>query len=101
MREERQAVEAQGLRYVSVPITAATFGLADVEAVAKVVGAADAAPVLLHCSAANRVGAVWAVMQLQKGKNLEDAEAEGRQVGLASRDMVEAVKRVAGEWQHR
>lgn len=92
---EKKTVEAQGLRYVSVPISPASFGVADVEAVAKVLKDKDAAPVLLHCSTANRVGAVWLVMQVQEGQSLEDAEASGREIGLTSEVMVEAARHVA------
>ena len=92
---EKQAVEAQGLRYVLVPITAATFSAADVAAVANVLNDPAAAPVLLHCASANRVGAVWAVLQVQAGRPLEEAEAAGQEVGLTSAAMVEATRRVA------
>jgi len=92
---EKETVEAQGLRYLSVPISPASFGAADVEAVAKVLKDKDAAPVLLHCSSANRVGAVWMVMQVQEGRSLEEAEAAGKEIGLSSEAMVEASRRVA------
>lgn len=92
---EKKSVEAQGLRYVSVPISPTSFGAADVEAVAKVLKDEDAAPVLLHCSTANRVGAVWLVIQAQEGRSLEDAEAAGRKIGLTSESLVEAARRVA------
>ena len=91
---EKQAVEAQGLRYVSVPISAATFSAADVAAVGKVLNDPAAAPVLLHCASANRVGAVWAVLQVQQGRSLEEAEAAGQEIGLSSPAMVEAMRRV-------
>jgi len=93
--EEEATVRAQGLRYFHVPISPSTFSLADVEAVARVLDDAEAAPVLLHCTSSNRVGAVWAVIQVQKGVRLEAAEAEGRKFGLKSEAMVEAMKRVA------
>ena len=92
--EEKQAVLAQGLRYVAVPISPATFSAADVAAVAKVLKDPAAAPVLLHCASANRVGAVWAVMQVQQGLPLEEAEAAGQVIGLTSPAMVEAMRRV-------
>lgn len=93
--DEKQAVEAQGLRYVAVPITAATFSPADALAVAKVLDEAEAAPVLLHCATSNRVGAVWAVLQVRKGRDVTEAEAAGREAGLSSPAMIEAFKRVA------
>ena len=92
---EKQALEAQGLRYVSVPITAATFSAADVAAVANVINDPAAGPVLLHCASANRVGAVWAVLQVQQGRSLEEAQAAGQEIGLSSAAMVEAMRRVA------
>ena len=92
--EERAVVEAQGLRYVSIPVTAATFSLADVEALERVLDDPSAAPVLLHCASSNRVGGAWAVIQARKGKTLEEAEAAGRAAGLHSPQMEAAVRRV-------
>jgi uncharacterized protein (TIGR01244 family) len=94
--EERAAVEAQGLRYVSIPMMPDTFSLADVEAVEKILDDPSAAPVLLHCASSNRVGGTWAVIQARKGKSLEEAEAAGRTAGLHSPQMVAAVRRVLG-----
>jgi uncharacterized protein (TIGR01244 family) len=95
--EEEEAVKAQGLRYVRVPITAASFGLPDVAAVRAVLDDPSAPPVLLHCSSSNRVGGVWAVIQSQQGKDPEEAEAEGRRAGLHSEAMAEAARRVIRE----
>jgi len=92
--DERALVEAQGLRYVSIPVTADTFSLADIDAVEKILDDASAAPVLLHCASSNRVGAAWAVIQARKGKTLEEAEAAGRAAGLHSPQMEAAVRRV-------
>ncbi len=94
-KAEQEAVEAAGLRYVWVPVTPETFSAADVRKVASVLDDKKAAPVLLHCSSANRVGALWAVLEAERGKSLEAAEAEGRSLGLTSPAMVEAFRRVA------
>jgi uncharacterized protein (TIGR01244 family) len=94
--DERAVVEAQGLRYVSIPVTPDTFSLADVEAVEKVLDDPSAGPVLLHCSSSNRVGGTWAVIQARKGKTFEEAEAAGRAAGLHSPQMEAAVRRVLG-----
>jgi uncharacterized protein (TIGR01244 family) len=94
--DERTVVEAQGLRYVSIPVTADTFSLADVEALEKVLADPASAPVLLHCGSSNRVGGAWAVIQARKGKSLEEAEAAGRAAGLHSPQMEAAVRRVLG-----
>jgi uncharacterized protein (TIGR01244 family) len=92
--EERAAVEAQGLRYVWVPVTPESFSLADVEAVEKVLADPSSGPVLLHCGSSNRVGGVWAVVQVRRGKSPAEAEAAGRAAGLHSPQMEAAVRRV-------
>jgi uncharacterized protein (TIGR01244 family) len=92
--EEKAVVEAQGLRYVWVPVTPDTFSLADVEAVEKVLDDPSAGPVLFHCGSSNRVGAVWAVIQARKGKSLAEADAAGREAGMRSPQMEAAVRRV-------
>jgi uncharacterized protein (TIGR01244 family) len=94
---EKQAVEAQGLRYVSVPISPATFSVADVETVAKILDDPGAKPVLLHCASANRVGAVWGVIEVRRGRTLEEAEAAARGIGLTSPTMADAMHRVMAQ----
>jgi uncharacterized protein (TIGR01244 family) len=93
--DEPAIVEGQGLRYVSVPVTPSTFSAADVASVRKVLDDPEAAPVLLHCASSNRVGAVLAVIAHQRGRTLDEAEAEGRRAGLSSPSMVEAFRKVA------
>jgi uncharacterized protein (TIGR01244 family) len=93
---ERDAVVAAGLRYVAVPITPDRFRREDVEAVGRVLDDAEAGPVLLHCASGNRVGAVWTVRQVMKGRSYADAEAEGRAIGLQGPPMLAAVRRVLG-----
>jgi uncharacterized protein (TIGR01244 family) len=94
--DEKGVVEAQGLGYVSIPILADTFSLADVLAVEKILDDPKAAPVLLHCASSNRVGATWAVIQARKGKSLAEAEEAGRAAGMHSPQMEAAVRRVLG-----
>jgi uncharacterized protein (TIGR01244 family) len=95
--KEKAAVEALGLRYVSVPVTAASLSVADVKAVAGVLGDPKAAPVLMHCASSNRVGAVYGAVQRLEGKTAAEAEAAARQAGLSSEAMAEAMRRVVGE----
>jgi uncharacterized protein (TIGR01244 family) len=97
LAEEKAALEAQGIRYVHVPLTAASFSAADVDAVQAVLGDASAAPVLLHCTSSNRVGGVWAVIQARAGKPIDEAIADGKRVGLHGAAMIEAAQRVAKE----
>src|SRR5215510_9532245 len=58
LEEEKASVEGQGLKYVSVPFTSATFSLADALRVKGVLDDPASGPVLLHCAAANRAGGV-------------------------------------------
>jgi uncharacterized protein (TIGR01244 family) len=93
---EAPVVEAQGLRYVWIPVTPDSFSLADVEAVRNVLDDRSAAPVLFHCSSSNRVGGVWSVIQSRNGKSHDEALAAGRAAGLHSPQMEAAVRRVLG-----
>jgi uncharacterized protein (TIGR01244 family) len=94
-KEEEKVVTGHGLRYVWVPVMPATLSAKDVDAVAAVLDDAGAEPVLLHCTAANRAGALWAAVLARKGKTAEEAEAEGVKAGLTSDAMKQAVRRVA------
>ena len=93
---EGPVVEAQGLRYVWVPVTLETFSLADVEAIGKVLDDPSAFPVLVHCASSNRVGGAFAVLESKKGKSLDEALTAGRAAGLHSPEMEAAVRRVLG-----
>lgn len=93
---ERAVVEKAGLRYVSVPVTPKTFSRADAAKVAAILDEKGRGPVLLHCGTANRVGGLWTVMEVAKGRPFEDAEKEGVTIGLHSEAMKAAVKRVLG-----
>ena len=59
----RETVEAQGLTFVSVPVSPDTFSAGDVKKVGAVLKDQTAAPVLLFCASSNRVGAVMAVIE--------------------------------------
>lgn len=96
VKQEEAIVKAEGLEYVSVPVTPASFSQQQVDQVAKVLDDPKAGPILFHCGSANRVGGVWAVIQAQRGKSYQEAEAEGRKIGLSSPAMLEAVKKVLG-----
>jgi len=97
LADEKASVENQGLRYVSVPMTSASFSLADALKVKGVLDDPASGPVLLHCAAANRAGGVFAVIEAKSGKSLEQAIEEGKKAGLKSDAMIEAVKRVVAE----
>jgi uncharacterized protein (TIGR01244 family) len=90
----RAAVEAQGLTFVSVPVTPDTFSLEDVKKVEAVLKDPKAAPVLLYCASSNRVGGVIAVVEYRRGRSKDEALAEGRKAGLKSPSMAKAAEKL-------
>jgi uncharacterized protein (TIGR01244 family) len=94
---ERDVVESQGLRYVSVPVGPGRFGLAEIQSVEKVIGDPAARPILFHCASSNRVGAAWAAVLARRGKPLDEALAAGREAGLKSSTLEDAVRRIVAE----
>lgn len=85
--DERQVVEAAGMRYVHLPFgDAAELTDAIFDAVRAELRSADGR-LLLHCASANRVGAVWLPFRvLDGGLSWEEALAEAKTVGLKSAD---------------
>lgn len=94
---EEDVVRAQGLRYVSIPVNSATFGPAEVSAVRAILDDDSAAPVLLHCTTANRAAAVWGLTEIQRGRAASEVEAEAAKAGLSHPTTVKAFHRVAEE----
>jgi uncharacterized protein (TIGR01244 family) len=94
---EEEAVRAQGLRYVSIPVNSATFGPAEVSAVRTILDDESAAPVLLHCTTANRAAAVWGLTELQRGRSFSEVEPEAARAGLSHATTTQAFHRVAEE----
>ncbi len=58
-------------------------------------------PILLHCSSANRVGAIWLAHRvLDGGRSYDDALAEAKTVGLKSPAYEEKAKAYIGRHGH-
>jgi uncharacterized protein (TIGR01244 family) len=93
----REAVEAQGLTFVSVPVSPDTFSVDDVRRVEAVLKDQNAAPVFLYCASSNRVGAVLAVLEARRGRSKDEAMAEGKKVGLKSGAMEKAAEKLIDE----
>jgi uncharacterized protein (TIGR01244 family) len=96
VKEEEAAVKEQGLDYVSVPLSAATLTQDKVDQVRRALEDPKAGAVLLHCASANRAGAVWTVIEVQRGKSYEEALAAGQAIGLTSPPLIEAVDKLLG-----
>lgn len=81
--DERAALARAGIRYDSLPVAGADdLTLARVQAFDRLVAGADR-PLLVHCSSANRVGAMAALRAgWLQGADVEAALAVGRAWGL-------------------
>lgn len=84
MADEQRAVEANGMRYVSIPMKGMhTPTAAQVSAVLKVMNDPSAGPVFVHCKrGADRTGAVIACYRIghdkwENGKALDEASSLG------------------------
>lgn len=79
---EAAAVEAAGLEYSALPITGADA--VTVENARKLGAMLDSidGPALVHCGSGNRVGALVALLEADRGASAEDALEAGRAAGL-------------------
>jgi protein tyrosine phosphatase (PTP) superfamily phosphohydrolase (DUF442 family) len=91
--DEKAAVEALGMKYVSIPFRGAdSLGDEQIEAALAVLKEGDEQPILLHCGTSNRVGAIWYAHRIRNdGLSPEQALAEAKQVGLRSTELTDVV----------
>lgn len=95
---ERAAVEAEGLRYVHIPVRGLGFDLTDAARLRDALEAAPPGSVLLHCGSGARAGALWGLAQgLAQGMRPYDAAALAHSSGRTVSDS--AASRVAEELQ--
>jgi uncharacterized protein (TIGR01244 family) len=81
--EERQTVEAAGLKYFNIPVNYQQPSEAHVDEFLKITDDPVNRPMFIHCTAAIRVGAFWMIRRaLRDGMEVEAALAEARKVGL-------------------
>ena len=81
--EERAAVEAAGMKYFNIPVVYATPSTASVDEFLRITDDKENRPMLVHCTAAIRVGAFWLIRRvLRDGMTWDAALAEARKVGL-------------------
>ena len=88
---EGAAVKAAGMEFISIPFAGAEELTDEVfDQTRTVLGDRAKHPVVLHCGAANRVGAVWLPYRvLDQGTDLDVALREAREAGLRSSDLEE------------
>jgi len=81
--EEQQAVEAAGLKYFNIPVSYQNPSDADVDQFLKITDDPANRPMFIHCTAAIRVGAFWAIRRvLRDGMTIDAALEEAKRVGL-------------------
>jgi uncharacterized protein (TIGR01244 family) len=83
--EERAAVEQAGLKYFNVPVVYSSPTDAQADEFLKITDDPPNRPMFIHCTAAIRVGAFWAIRRaLRDGMTIDAALEEGRKVGLVN-----------------
>jgi uncharacterized protein (TIGR01244 family) len=81
--DEQAAVEAAGMKYFNIPVVYANPTDADADAFLKITDDPANRPMFIHCTAAIRVGAFWAIRRaVRDGLTPDAALEEGKKVGL-------------------
>jgi uncharacterized protein (TIGR01244 family) len=91
--DEKAAVEALGMKFVSIPFRGAdTLGDQQIEQALAALADDAHGPILLHCATSNRVGAIWYAHRVRHdGLSPEDALAEAKQIGLRNTALTDVV----------
>lgn len=97
--DEPTAAKDNGMAYVNVPVTPATLDQATIDHfLAAMRGATK--PVIVHCSTANRVGALfYAWLTLERKEPAEKALEKAKAIGLHSPELIEKVQKLVAERQ--
>ena len=83
--EERAAVEQAGLKYFNVPVVYSSPTEAQADEFLEITDDPANRPMFIHCTAAIRVGAFWAIRRaLRDGMTIDAALEEGGKVGLVN-----------------
>ena len=83
--DEQAAVEAAGMKYFNIPVVYANPTDAEADAFLKITDDPANRPMFIHCTAAIRVGAFWAIRRgVRDGLTADAAIEEGRKVGLTN-----------------
>ena len=81
--EEQQIVEKLGLKYFNIPVVYATPTDAQADEFLKITDDTANRPMFIHCTAAIRVGAFWAIRRaVRDGVSVDQALEDGKKVGL-------------------
>jgi uncharacterized protein (TIGR01244 family) len=83
--EEQATVEKAGMKYFNIPVVYATPTDANADEFLRITDDPMNRPMFIHCTAAIRVGAFWAIRRaMRDGMSVDAALEEGKKVGLAN-----------------
>src|SRR4051794_26001048 len=83
--DEPATVKADGMNYLSVPMSAAIPDDAALKKIFSILDKAGDEKVLLHCASSSRVGFAWALYRGSgQGLSADEAIAEGKAAGMKS-----------------
>jgi len=92
--EERATVEQAGLKYFNIPVVYRNPTDVQVDEFLKITDDPANRPMFIHCTAAIRVGAFWAIRRaVRDGLSVDVALEEGRKVGLVNAPHLEEFAR--------
>ncbi|MGB3683581.1 MAG: protein tyrosine phosphatase family protein [Rubrobacteraceae bacterium] len=96
--DEARTVRDSGMEYENIPVTPDTLSGEKFDRFRELMGDPERRPALVHCSSANRVGALLIpYLILDEGKTREEALEVAARVGLQSEELKEAALEYAGE----
>jgi len=94
--DEGAYVKALGLQYYNIPVKGANgITLSNAMQLAEKLKEIGDAPVLVHCSSSNRVGALIALNAFHQGEGIEQAIAQGKAWGLTRLEALTRAKILA------
>ena len=94
--DEPEVVRQAGMEYVNIPVGHETIEDETFEQFRQLMKDPEHRPVLVHCSSANRVGALLIpYLVLDEGKSAGEAEEMASEVGLRSDELRQAALRYA------
>jgi uncharacterized protein (TIGR01244 family) len=83
--DEQVAVEKAGLKYFNIPVVYAAPTDAQADEFLRLTDEPANRPMFIHCTAAVRAGAFWAIRRaLRDGMTVDAALEEGRKVGMVN-----------------
>jgi uncharacterized protein (TIGR01244 family) len=83
--EERSDIEKLGMKYFNIPVVYRTPTDAQADEFLKITDDPVNRPMFIHCTAAIRVGAFWAIRRVMRdGMPVDQALEEARKVGLTN-----------------